>query len=81
MRCRGKEILTGGLRNVGSTRQAKQQGGEGVFISGGQAAVRAWVEDARSLTLPPTGFRSVCYGADLLLGFYRGSCMLRNCQL
>lgn len=83
MRCRGKEILTGGLRNVGSTRQADQQGGEGVFISGGQAAVRAWVEHAGSLALPPTAFRSVCscYGADLLLGFYRKSCMLGNCQL
>jgi hypothetical protein len=80
MRCRGKEILTGGLRNVGNTRQADQQCGEGVLISGGQASVRAWVEDAGSLALPPTGCRSACYGADLLLGFYRGSFTLGNCQ-
>lgn len=80
MRCRGKEILTVGLRNVGSTRQQNSRVGR-VFISEGQTAVRAWVEDAGSLVLPPTGFRSACYGAGLFLDFCRGSCMLGSCQL
>lgn len=52
---------------MGSTRQAEQQDWEGVLVSEGQAAVRAWGEDVGSLALPPTGFRSALW---CLTGFW-----------
>lgn len=59
-RCRGKEILPDwGPEECGKHQAGEQLGGEGVLVSEGQAAVRAWAEDVGSLTLPPTDSRSV----------------------
>lgn len=53
VRCRGKEILTEGRRNMGSTKAGKKTGA-GVGVSATERAGQPWAGDSGNLASSPT---------------------------